>query len=57
MMVNLPLSPPGAKCSMLTFLGDTMSIPGKFFAGSRNKKPYLEIEAGERATPEVKFEA
>lgn len=42
--------------SVLYFNNIVSTIPGKFFAGGRKKKPFLEISAGERAVPQVKFE-
>jgi len=41
--------------SVLRFNVLITTIPGKFFAGSRKPKTYLEISVGERAMPKVEF--
>jgi LemA protein len=41
--------------SVLRFNNMITTIPGKFFAGSRKPKIYLEIDVGEREMPKVEF--
>jgi len=41
--------------SVLRFNNIITTIPGRFFAGSRKTREYLEISVGERAMPKIEF--